>query len=306
MLRVIAKTWVTVLLAACLLASVSLADVSTEVRVPAFEITRNGESVGYLIGTMHTDDPRVMAMLGAVRPLLERVDTLAIEMVPDGIAMLAVGAASLLPGAQRLSELVGPERYTAVRETARARGMPEAILERLKPWAAAITLGVPEPAGSQVLDTAIYLAATEQGVSVVGLETAAEQIHVFDAMPAELELQLLDAMVKNADQLPMQFEAMIAAYLSGDVARIDAVARHQYGEVPKALQQWFDRALLAERNARMLERALPLFDDGRVMIAVGAMHLGGRSGLISGLGESGFVVVPLTGRSPGRFLRRAE
>lgn len=302
--RLIAKPWFLALLTAWLLSGAGIAETEPVVdqgaRLPVFEIQRDGRQVGYLVGTMHTDDPRVMALLDSVVSLLKRSDILAIEMIPDGVAMLAVGAATLLPADKRLSEMLGTERYEAVLATARSRGLPETVLDRLKPWAVAITLGVPELSGQQVLDTAIYLSASERGLKTVGLESAIEQIRVFDDMPPDLELQLLDAMIKNSEELPKQVEALTGAFLSGDLARIDAVARSQYGEASPELRQWFEAALLDHRNTRMLQRALPLFDEGRALIAVGAMHLGGPSGLIVGLREAGFAVVAVEGLGPGR------
>ncbi|MGD1982750.1 MAG: TraB/GumN family protein [Chromatiaceae bacterium] len=293
-----AKPWVVALLVVMLLDAVGHAEVTQVTRIPVFELRRDGDTAGYLVGTMHSDDPRVMANLVRIMPLIERVDRLAIEIVPDGLAMLAIGAATLLPAGERLSDRVGPARSAALSEAARVRGLPPDAIDRLKPWAAAITLGMPALTGDQVLDTAVYLAALERGLGVVGLETASEQIRVFDDMSDALQLQLLDATINNAEVLPMQLEALTAAYLSGDVAQIEQVVRTQYDEVSLALQNWVKKTLVDRRNATMLDRALPLFDDARVLIAVGAMHLGGARGLIEGLRQSGFEVTPLRGQGP--------
>lgn len=265
-----------------------------EATLPAFQISRDGVPAGYLVGTMHSEDPRVMALMRDLELLVEQVDVVAIELVPDGITLLAVGAATLLPADQRLSERIGAQRFAALREAAAAHGLPESVLERLKPWAAAVILGVPAMETGQVLDTALYLAAQARTRQVVGLETAAEQIAVFDRMPGPLQTQLLDAMIKTAPQMPMHLEALTAAYLSGDLDRIDAVARAQHAGVPPAVRTWFESELLQRRNARMLERALRLLAKERVLIAVGAMHLGGDHGLIDGLRRRGFAITPLS------------
>lgn len=260
---------------------------------PAFEITRAGEVVGYLVGTMHSEDSRILAVLDELAPLVADVDVVAIELVPDGATLLAVGAATLLPPGQLLRERLGPERFSALREVADRRGLPPALLERLKPWAAAVTLAVPPMEGGEVLDTALYLSAQAAARQIVGLETAAEQIQVFDAMPMELQIALLDVVIKNAELLPMQIEELTVAFLSGDLAEIDRVARGQYAGMSPALQAWFDRELLQRRNERMLQRALPLFEQQRVLIAVGAMHLGGDLGLVAKLRQRGFAVTEL-------------
>lgn len=266
-----------------------------EASLPAFEIEHDGVSVGYLVGTMHTEDPRVMAQVEGLVPLVREVDTLAVEVVPDGLTMMAVGVATLLPADQQLSHLIGEERFAALGRAADARSLPVAVLERLKPWAAAVTIGLPMIETGEVMDTALYLAALGEDRRIVGLETAAEQIAVFDGMPLDLQLTLLDAMLKNVEQLPIQLEALTEAFLSGDLARLEQAARGQYGDVPAAVRHWFERELLEARNARMLLRILPELEEGRVLIAVGALHLPGPTGLLNGLRERGFDVRPLTG-----------
>jgi len=260
---------------------------------PVYEIQRDGRPVGYLLGTMHSGDPRVLSTMSTIEPLLDQVDTLAIEMVPDGVALVAVGAATLQPAGRDLETQVGPHRFSALRRVARARGLEPALLNRLKPWAAAIILAVPTTDDTTVLDTAIYLAAKQRGHRVIGLETAAEQVAVFDRMDLDLQLLLLDAAIKSAARLPLHLEELTGAYLSGDPKRIMRVAHSQYDGVPPAIRDWFDRELLERRNDRMLQRLEGVLGRERLMIAVGAMHLGGATGLISGLERQGYTLNPV-------------
>lgn len=233
--------------------------------------------------------------MSTIEPLLERVDVVAVELVPDGVAMMAVAAATLLPADQRLADQVGPVRFAALSAAAVARGLDPAVLDRLKPWAAAVVLSTPDIDGAKVLDMAIYLAAVERGRQVIGLETAAEQVAVFDNMAHAAQLALLDALVKNHDQLPLHLEELTLAYLSGDLQRVMTAARSQYEAVPPAVQVWFDHELLARRNVAMLRGVVDALGQGRLLVAVGAMHLGGATGLVEGLRGRGYRVVPLPG-----------
>jgi hypothetical protein len=261
---------------------------------PLYEIRHDGQPIGYLLGTMHSGDPRVLATMTAIEPLLDEVDALAVEMVPDGVALIAVGAASLLPAGQDLETQVGTQRFAELSRIARERGLEPAVLQRLKPWAAAVTLAVPLSGNATVLDTEVYLAAQRRGQRVIGLETAAEQVAVFDRMEADLQLLLLDAMIKNAAEWPLQLEELTSAYLSGDSQRIMRVARSQYDGVPSPIRDWFDTELLDRRNARMLQRLEAVLGREHLLIAVGAMHLGGDSGLVEGLERRGYSLTPVS------------
>jgi len=267
-----------------------LVDVAAADRAPVYRIERADELAGYLVGTMHSEDPRVTALMTQLTPLIAQVDLVAVEMVPDVVTMLAVGAASVLPAGQDLRALLGMERFGRMAAVAKDRGIPLAALERLKPWAAAVMLGMPDYDTGRFLDMDIYLQALDDGREVIGLETAAEQLAVFEQMPAALQLQLLDEMVKNADQLPTQLEELTGAYLSGDLQRLDTLARSQYHDMSPQIRTWFDESLLRRRNLRMIERASALLSERAALLAVGAMHLGGEDGLIEGLRRRGFHV----------------
>jgi len=245
---------------------------------------------GYLVGTMHSEDPRVVSLLGQLVPLIEQVDVVAIEMVPDAVALIAVGAATLLPVGQSLRGLMGDTRFGALAKAASHLGLSVEVLDRLKPWAAAVTLGMPVSRTGRFLDMEIYLRALELHKQVIGLETAAEQLAVFDQMSMEAQLALLEEVVKNAPQMPKQLEELTTVYLQGDLKRIDRVARSQYDGMPEAIAQWFDEQLLDNRNARMLEQLPALIDSTGVLVAVGAMHLAGETGLVAGLRRLGYRV----------------
>lgn len=255
-----------------------------------YRVARDAGPPSYLLGTMHSEDPRVTGLMDELAPLIGQVDTVAIEMLPDAVTMVAVGAATLLPLDQSLREVIGARRYAALAAAAAELSVPLEMLNRLKPWAAAVILGMPAADTGRFLDMEIYLLALEQRRRAVGLETAAEQLAVFDGMAPEVELALLDAMIKDAPGMPKQLEALTTAYLAGDLDRLDAVARGQYADMPPSVRDWFERVLLAERNERMLARLAALIDEGPVFAAVGALHLGGEDGLLSGLRRLGYRV----------------
>mgnify|MGYP001828600826 CR=1 FL=1 len=257
-----------------------------------YRLAREGAPTSYLMGTMHSADERVMALLGEVGPLIERVDLVAVEMLPDAVTLLAVGAATLLPAEQSLRGLIGAERFAALRAAADQRDLPHGLLNRLKPWAAAVTLGMPSSDKGRFLDTEIYLRALASKRRAVGLETAAEQLAAFDDMGPDLQIALLDAVIKNVSELPTQLELLTTAYLAGDLAHLDRLARAEYEAMPPAVAHWFNEELIVRRNARMLARLAELMEKQSVFVAVGALHLGGDSGLLAGLSRLGYRIEP--------------
>ena len=249
----------------------------------------------FVVGTMHSDDPRVMRVLDDITPLLDRVDTVVLELVPEGVAMLAAGAAMLLPRGDSLQGLLGDEQYGLVVRAARERGLAVATIDRMRPWAVAVMLGMPGSASGRFLDTEIYLAAVARGRHVVGLESVREQIEVFQAMPLALQLEMLDETIKNATELPKQLEKLTRTYLAGDADRLERLGREQLGAGAPGASNWLEQKVLLERNRRMHDRLQPMLLSGGVLVAVGAMHLGGQDGLLAGLGALGYTITPWPG-----------
>lgn len=268
------------------------ADVGAAARGLIYEVSRDGAPTSYLVGTMHTEDERVLALMSGITSLIEKVDVVALELIPDGLLMAAAGLTLFLPPDQSLHEIVGAERFKQLVELAQAAGLTAEYLDRLKPWAAAMTLWVPPSETGLVLDMKIYLEALRLEREAFGIETIFEQMALFGTMTRDMELTLLDDLIQNADLMPKQLEDMVAAYLDGDLARLDSLAHTQAGEMPPEIAKWFMRDLLGDRNVHMLERLQRMLEERSVLIAVGALHLSGETGLVAGLQRLGYRVEP--------------
>lgn len=260
-----------------------------------FQATRTGSAPIFLVGTMHSDDPRIMAMLPRIVELIGQVETVALEVVQDPAGLASAVAATLLPAGQNLFERADPALRDELERAAALRAVPLPLLARMKPWAAALVLGMPELSSGQFLDTAIQREAGQLGRRLVGLEDAAEQLAVFDAMDEPLQLALLHAAVKNLGELTTQVEELTLAYLSGDLGQLEQTAAARYGEMDPAVEGWFREHLIQRRNRQMVERVRELADEGPLLVAVGALHLPGESGLLASLERLGYRVEPRPG-----------
>ena len=100
-----------------------------------FRVSKTGVPDSFVLGTLHAAAPRVESLAPSLIAALAKSRTLAVEMVPeerDG-QMLEL---EQLENGERLQPLIGAAAYAEVRERLVALSMPEASIERLKPWAA--------------------------------------------------------------------------------------------------------------------------------------------------------------------------
>jgi uncharacterized protein YbaP (TraB family) len=85
-------------------------------------------------------------------------------------------------------------------------------------------------------------------------------------------------------------EDLLALYLEGD---LDGLYRHYVASTQDAdagFFGYFNDAILVRRNRRMIERALPLLEEGGVFVAVGALHLAGPDSMLVLLRDAGYAV----------------
>lgn len=255
--------------------------------------TTQGE-INYLFGTIHSEDPRVLELPGPVSQAFDSAQTLVLEMDLGAQDALAMGEVMMLPPGKNLQTLIGEELYRQSVAALAGRGYPEAVLERLQPWAIVLTLSMPQPKTGLFLDYVLYLQAAEQGKSVVGLEQMGEQLAVFTSLSLDEQLSLLRDALREQDRFPQMFERLLEAYLQRDLQALAALSEQQsMGGSDQALQQRFMGSLVDERNRRMAERLLPLLREGGVFAAVGALHLPGETGLLALLRRQGLRVSPV-------------
>lgn len=250
------------------------------------ETPATGTPPSWLFGTIHSDDPRVTRLPTPVLDALDSADLVLLEVVPDETMIETSRAAMLLSTDQRLSDLLPAALFQEILVAFAERGMPRAVVERLKPWAVLLVLSMPAASGDPVLDLVLYQRANDSGKPVQGLETIVEQLAVFQSLSFEDQVSLLEATLRDRDQLPQLFSALLDAYLAGDLEALLALGQALDADSPEVEERLL-RALIGDRNRRMFKRLMPAIQQGRRFIAVGALHLPGAGGLLQRLEAAG-------------------
>jgi uncharacterized protein YbaP (TraB family) len=255
-----------------------------------WEIAAPGQPPGYLFGTIHSGKPAVLALPEPVRRAFDAADSVVLEVLLDLDAMRYSSQVMLLDEGRLLSDITGKELFEQTARAIRTRGIPEVVLERMKPWAAAVTLSMPAPEAGEVLDMALYQQAMQAGKPVFGLESIHEQLAIFDDMPEQDQLVLLRDAVENFAQIEVMQRELIDAWLQRDLGTLLAIndAAMQTGD--RQLAAEFQDRLIVRRNQLMAERLQPYLQEGDVFVAVGALHLPGETGLLNLLQQRGYTV----------------
>ena len=79
-----------------------------------WSIQKNGQQAGYLLGTIHSEDPRVLDFSEDFLRKLKENEVFAMEMVPDLPTLERLTGYMNYPPGQSLESVIGNERYTAL------------------------------------------------------------------------------------------------------------------------------------------------------------------------------------------------
>ncbi len=260
-----------------------------------FRIDRPGVPPSYVFGTVHSGDPRVVALAKPVREALAAARTLALEIRLGEGDIAAFFDAAQFDDGRRLGDFFDPPTVAAIR-VALADAVPDgAALARLKPWAVLLKLAEQSGAtgdGDETLDHALLVAAIRRKLAIVALESPDEQIAAFDGIPLPTQVVLVKFVLQDREALTRDHDAIVAAWLDRDLERLAALNAEPgrlHPEIAPHLAL-LTRHLVDDRTVLMAHRLFLPLRGGRVFVAVGALHLYGERGLLALLRAQGYRV----------------
>jgi len=247
----------------------------------------NGKK-SYLFGTIHVEDPRVVQLNNKVFDAIQYSRSVSLELIPDPQLQQKAMLAMLYTDGNTLKKVVGGPLYRRSIKAMNDRGMPEQVVSLMKPWAVMTMLSLPKPKTGEFLDKHIYKLAKRLGIKTYALENFEEQISVFDKLTRRDQVKMLKHTLDELNDIPAQFEALKNAWLARDLALLESLSLQQLDA--SVSDTSFKENMLDNRNHTMLERMQPRLKEGNAFIAVGALHLTGKTGLLNLLTQQGYKV----------------
>ena len=284
-------------LAALALLSCNATQSEAKTLKPALWKLSDSDTTIYLFGTIHLlpeklewQSPKIDQAIRASQDLvLETV--MSKDPMKEGLAMMQLGAS---PGLPPLLDRIAPEKREALTRIIKRSGMRMETLDMLETWAAALSLAasgmrelkVSPKFGAEAILTDRF---TKDGKSISGLETPLQQLGFFDGLPEAAQRKFLTSIADDDSGAQTEFDAMIAAWGSGNVSKIALTFDDELKLSPELTD-----ALLKRRNANWSEWISGrMAKPGTVFVAVGAGHLAGADSVNAMLAKRGLKVVRL-------------
>jgi uncharacterized protein YbaP (TraB family) len=169
-------------------------------------------------------------------------------------------------------------------------------MDQMKPMIPATLLsmrGLPE---TPAMDGALFGRASNENKKIVFLEPIEREEQVLEKW---MDVRALEAMLDDLPGGEQHSKDMLAAYIAGDEAKIQALTDAERADFKKSgrtdaeYDQQMDDLLFA-RNASWVPELEQLHASGGGFVAVGAMHLIGKRSVLDLLRQRGYKVTRLT------------
>ncbi len=256
-----------------------------------WKIEVSGVAPSYILGTIHSEDPRVLDFSPGILKALKRVDTFIMEADVDLNSFSQMSASMIFTDGRTLKSVVGNQLYQRASDALLKYGLPEIAFNQLKPWAVYAILSVPKPKTGQFMDLVLLEKARAQNKKVIGLETVDEQLAIFENMSMNDQVALLKDVLDHLPQIPDMLEKLLTTYAAGDLEEVARLAKKFNGLISdQSAAERLLKQVIDDRNMKMVDRMLPYLLEGDTFIAVGALHLPGKTGILKQLQKRGFKV----------------
>jgi hypothetical protein len=253
-----------------------------------WEIRAPKGSTSHLFGTIHVADEEIVNLPAPVNTRFDASRTFVMEVVPEPGEIMEMATMMYVNDGEKLDALISAPLFQRVVEILAAYNLPEEAIVGMRPWSAYLTMSYPADM-RPVLDLRLLEQAQAAGMEAHGLETLQEQGRIFSDMPTADQVRLLADTACHHELLREDMETMKRLYLARDLKGMFLYGQRQAFADNTLYEKMADR-LLTRRNGVMAERMQPYLEDGGAFIAVGAMHLPGKEGILNRLAKRGYAV----------------
>lgn len=250
------------------------------------------KSPTYILGTMHLISRDKFLFPEHLQEKVKNADLLVMEIggLSDQMEMaklLFLEEGNLF---DHFSEEQGDSLLNYIEENLdMSREQVKASFGRMKPMAL-LQLFSKESFGENPASYELELEkiAKANEVEVAGLETAEEQMKIFDGMTMEDQVEMIMKSLRDMDESSNATAKLEDVFLTQDIEKIQELMKEDGGDMMN-----YEDDLLKNRNERWIPQLKKMMKKNKCFIAVGAAHLGGEYGVINLLREKGYEVTPV-------------
>ncbi|MGU9977746.1 MAG: TraB/GumN family protein [Candidatus Oxydemutatoraceae bacterium WSBS_2016_MAG_OTU14] len=266
-----------------------------------WSISKDGQIAGYLFGTFHSNDKRVTQLPKNVKTALTNAKSFSMEAFPGARyfnphwGFRNIIKDMTLPKGQTLEGVVGKDLYQKIEVILTHEGVKKERFFRLYPWAVINELGTVrggsrQQASGPIMDHMLFEMVGEKVEDLYQVETLEELVAAYYDFPLAVQVALLHDRVANHENTKSASQKMLKAYLKEDLqGMLDiSTAFISKESVQKGYKKIYLKNALFERNYVMAHHMLAPLRGKNAFIAVGALHIYGKEGVVNLIKNYGY------------------
>lgn len=246
----------------------------------------------YLFGTMHLIQEEFWYFPDELTQRIEHSDKLVLEIAGIPTPAESIALITLTEGS--FFDFFLPEQldsiYTFLNEhLGLNKELVDLSFSNLKPFAL-VQLVTAQKFGSKTKSYEISISqiANDKEIENIGLETAAEQIEIFDSLSNETQAEMVMQVIREFEESGKELDVMQELYRRQRIDSLYLMIQSQAGEFGPTEAQ-----LLDNRNKNWIPKIEKIIKKNKTFIAVGAGHLYGENGIIELLKKENYVLTAI-------------
>lgn len=244
----------------------------------------------YIYGTIHALPQSDFFIDDFVMEKFNEAEKIVFEIDMSSSSMFAEVQAAMVMKDNSIADFVTEQELERLKRFFNdSLQLPFDMLSSVKPLLMSSFM-LPKLVGSQPASYEGFFVqeALEQGKSMAGLETVAEQIGYMDKIPMEKQVKILLESIDDFHSSRIEFQNLVNVYKSKDINGVYSLMIEASAEYKE-----FGEFLINERNVNWIPKLIAMANQELCFVAVGCGHLGGEKGILNLLKQRGFEVKPI-------------
>ena len=248
----------------------------------------------YIYGTMHLLCKQDAALSNNLKKIISIADEIYFEIDMDDLGQLLSGfSMGTMKNDTTLTQLYSEEEYQRVKSffDQHGMGMQLQMFSKMQPMliSALVYQTMLPCTDADGIELSIMQLVHQQKKEIKGLETAAFQAAILDKIPYDTQAKELLNSIDSIKATQAESDEMIKLYKEQDLDKLLEYSLKSDGGTTTEVQD----VMINDRNRDWAGQFPNITKNKSLLIAVGAGHLGGKSGLLNLLKENGYTIRPL-------------
>lgn len=258
-------------------------------------------STVYLFGSIHAVKKEMYPLDRTIEDAFSKSKVLVVEMDVEGVKEIqitrAMQQAGMYTGNKTIADDLSPETRKELDRYLQANGIPFGQVSMNKPWF--LSLGIAAGEFMKLgYDPAIgidrHFMEKARGVKpIMELETLEEQVRVLSGGTKKEEDLLMRMTLRDLPEVPMLISRMISSWMKGDadgMINLEIERTHNFAGI-----EAFANRVFYNRNLKMARKIKDLLKTNKTyFVVVGALHVGGKRGILQYLKRGGYSIKQLS------------